>query len=297
MDLHTAQDNFISFLKVERGLALNSIEAYSRDLISFNDYLLEQGVGEVELVTPLQVQGFTLFLSRRNLSHRSQARCLSALRTFFKFLARERYVKTNPMDAVDSPRLSRKLPYFLDESEVETLLAAPDVRTAQGMRDRSMLEVLYATGLRVSELVGLRTHEVNLTVGYLQTVGKGNKERVVPMGTQALQAIRKYVLEARPLLQKGAPSEFLFVSRLGKPMTRQWFWKMIKQCALKAGIGKPISPHVIRHSFATHLLNHGADLRALQMMLGHADISTTQIYTHVTRQRLKEIHKAFHPRP
>jgi integrase/recombinase XerD len=297
MTFEQALDRFMMFLRVERGLAGNTIEAYNRDLISFLDYLEEKCRDDIESIGALVVRGFLVHLGDKGLSNRSQARCVSALRSFFKFLARERYISANPMGTVDAPKISRALPHFLNEQDVERLLKAPREDTPQGVRDRAMLEVLYATGLRVSELVKLKTQEVNFSAGFLQTMGKGSKERIVPLGSEALKAVRIYISESRPRLEKGVRSDFLFISRAGKPMTRQWFWKMIKQYASSAGITKHISPHVVRHSFATHLLNHGADLRSLQMMLGHSDISTTQIYTHITRERLKEIHKAHHPRP
>jgi len=297
MTFEQALDRFMMFLKVERGLAGNTIEAYNRDLVSFLDYLEERHRGAIEDVGALDVRGFLVHLGDRGISNRSQARCVSALRSFFKFLARERHITANPMGTVDAPKIARALPHFLNEEDVEKLLKAPRDDTPQGVRDRAMLEVLYATGVRASELVKLKTQEVNFTAGFLRTMGKGSKERIVPLGSEALKAVRKYIGESRPKLEKGARSDFLFISRAGRPMTRQWFWKMIKNYATSAGITKHISPHVVRHSFATHLLNHGADLRSLQMMLGHADISTTQIYTHITRERLKEIHKTYHPRP
>lgn len=297
MDFDQALDQFLIFLRVERGLSMNTVEAYNRDLIGFADYADGKGCSNVESVQPGDVQGFLAHLSERGLSGRSQARTVSALRTFFKFLARERYVRSNPMGRVGSPKATVALPHFLSEEEVDSILAAPDGSKPEGLRDKAMLEVLYATGLRVSELVGLKVHEVNLAVGYLQTIGKGNKERIVPLGSRAAEAVQRYMREARPFLAKKGRSEFLFLNRRGSPMTRQWFWKMIKKYALLVGISKHISPHVLRHCFATHLLNRGADLRSLQMMLGHADISTTQIYTHVTRERLKEIHRTYHPRP
>jgi integrase/recombinase XerD len=238
-----------------------------------------------------------MHLSEKGLSDRSQARHISSLRVFFKFLAHERWIHSNPMGQMESPKTAQKLPHFLSEEEVEALLQAPDTKTPRGLRDQAMIELLYATGLRVTELLGLKTHEVDLTVGYVRTIGKGKKERIVPVGARALEAIKRYISEVRPLLNAGKRSEYLFLNRNGHALTRQWFWQAIKAYALKAGILKKMSPHVVRHSFATHLLNRGADLRSLQMMLGHADISTTQIYTHLTMDRLKEIHRRYHPRP
>jgi integrase/recombinase XerD len=296
MKFDQALDQFLNFLKVERGLSSNTIEAYSRDLTSFANYAHLRKVEEVESISPLHLRGFMIHLSERGLSERSQARHLSSLRVFFKFLAHERWIQVNPMGQVDSPKTAQKLPHFLSEEEVEALLKAPDTKTQRGLRDQAMIELLYATGLRVTELVGLKTFEVDLMVGYVRTLGKGKKERIVPVGAKALEAIKRYVSEVRPLIDGERRSEYLFLNRKGRPLTRQWFWQAVKAYAIKAGILKKISPHVVRHSFATHLLNRGADLRSLQMMLGHADISTTQIYTHLTRDRLKEIHRRYHPR-
>ena len=297
MNFNEALDYFIMFLKVERGLAQNTIEAYSRDLAKFADFLPEKAQNTIEKINPLNIHSYVADLTEQGLSDRSRARCTSALRTFFKFVTRERFIAVNPMGTIRSPKAMNKLPNFLNEEEVETLLDAPKADNPRGARDKAMLEVLYATGLRVSELIGLKTHEVNTTVGYLQTIGKGNKERVVPLGTKALEVLDLYMHEFRPVLEGKIPSFYIFLSRRGKPMTRQWFWKIIKRYGLQTGITKQISPHVLRHSFATHLLGNGADLRSLQLMLGHADISTTQIYTHITRRRLQEIHRKYHPRP
>jgi integrase/recombinase XerD len=297
MEFDEALDHFLNFIKVERGLASNTIEAYSRDLVSFANYSQQKGVYEVESVTPLHVREFMLHLSEHGLSDRSQTRHISSLRVFFKFIAHERWIPSNPMSRVESHRTAQRLPHFLSEEEVGALLKAPDTKTPKGLRDQAMVELLYATGLRVTELVALKIHELNLMVGYVRTTGKGKKERIVPVGAKALEAIQRYISEVRPAWDAGKRSEYLFLNRNGHGLTRQWFWQAIKVYALKAGIFKKISPHVVRHSFATHLLNRGADLRSLQLMLGHADISTTQIYTHLTRERLKQIHRTYHPRP
>jgi integrase/recombinase XerD len=231
------------------------------------------------------------------LSKRSQARNVSAIKTFFRFLVSEGKMKENPARLVETPRIQQKLPDILSVDEVERLLLQPDVATPLGQRDRAMLELLYATGLRVSELVHLRLLDVNLEAGFVKTLGKGSKERMVPFGEKARQAIKTYLSDGRSALLKEGHPPYLFLNFRGKPLTRQGFWKIIKNHGIMAGIKKNIKPHGLRHSFASHLLEAGADLRSVQLMLGHADITTTQIYTHVTRERLKELHGTCHPRP
>ncbi|HEY5976155.1 MAG TPA: site-specific tyrosine recombinase XerD, partial [Geobacteraceae bacterium] len=242
------------------------------------------------------VVGFITRQKEDGLSPRSRARTLSAIRMFHRFLQVENYATVNPTAIIESPRLVAKLPSVLGGREVEALLAAPTGQEPIEVRDRAMLELLYATGLRVSELVSLRVAGINLAAGYLLTVGKGEKERLVPMGDAARQFLQEYNGTARLQLARGESSPYLFLSRLGKPMSRQAFWNIIKKRARQAGIRQSISPHTLRHSFATHLLENGADLRSVQLMLGHADLSTTQIYTHVTRERLKRLHQQYHPR-
>lgn len=288
-------DQFINYLRLERGLADNTIQAYSRDLSSFARFLEEQGLSPLS-VSRDQIIEYLSSL-KRSLSVRSIARSISATRMFFRFLASEGHILENPARLLETPRLSRKLPDVLSTDEVERLLVRPDPSTPHGIRDRAMLELLYATGLRVSELINLTVLNVNLESGYIRTLGKGAKERLVPMGGKAIVAVRDYLLEGRPQMVRGANLPTLFLNFRGRPLTRQGFWKIIKQYGRTAGIKKEITPHTIRHSFASHLLEGGADLRAVQVMLGHEDISTTQIYTHVTRDKLRELHEKYHPRP
>jgi integrase/recombinase XerD len=288
-------DQFLNHLRVERGLAANSILAYSRDLAGFCDFLEKKNI-EVLEVTREDLSAYMDMLGSA-LSRRSAARALSALRQFFRFLVLVGKIKTSPAKLLDTPKIPLRLPGVLSPSEVELLLSQPDPSTPIGDRDRAMLELLYATGLRVSELVKLKIQNINLDGGFVRTMGKGSKERVIPMGTKAIEALREYLLDGRPALLKKRASRYLFLNQRADGMTRQGFWKIIRQYGKKAGIEKDITPHLLRHSFASHMLEYGADLRAVQVMLGHADISTTQIYTHVTRERLKEVHAKCHPRP
>jgi len=296
--LEPALDLFLAHIRVEKGLSANSVEAYARDVRRYLDDLSAAGVGDWGAVTRVQVQAHLARLLERGISARSQARALSAIRGFHRLLAAERIAPADPTDEVDAPRGARRLPQLLSRAEVERLLAAPAaVRTAAGVRDRAMLELLYATGLRVSELVTLDLNQVNLESRVLLARGKGDKERLVPVGTPAAQAIRAYLAGgARERLLRGRKSRDLFVTGRGSRMTRQGFWKLIRRYARSAGIRRAISPHKLRHSFATHLLEGGADLRAVQAMLGHADVTTTQIYTHVDRTHVKRLYDRFHPR-
>ncbi len=287
--------NYLNYLQVERGLASNTVEAYRRDLGEFLSYVRSrkwtlQGVGKQELAGYIQhLYG--------HVSARSVMRKVASLHSFFRFLLLDGYLQEDPSETLQSPKVWRSLPEYLSEEEVERLLEQPDLSAPYGLRDRAMLEVLYATGLRVSELVGIRTEEINFELGCLRTLGKGSKERIVPLGGAAVRFIQEYLKEARQhFLRKRRASPFLFVTQQGDSMTRQYFWMLVRKYGKRIGIEKKISPHVLRHSFATHLLDHGADLRAVQMMLGHADISTTQIYTHVSRERLKRIYQKHHPR-
>ncbi len=288
-------DQFIHHLRVERGLAENTIQSYSRDLARFLRFLEERELSP-PAVTRNDLMDYMAALDGE-LSRRSSARNLSALRMFFRFLVSEGKMTQSPARHLDSPKLPLKLPNILSRAEVESLLAQPRTRDCLGQRDKAMLEVLYATGLRVSELVGLKIPQINLEAGFVRTMGKGAKERMVPMGVKAIEALRIYLFDGRVTLLKKGGAPYLFLNMRGGPLTRQGFWKIIKKHGLQAGIPKKITPHLLRHSFASHLLECGADLRAVQIMLGHADISTTQIYTHVTRERLKEVHKRHHPRP
>lgn len=287
---------FLNYLAIERGLAANTLEAYRRDLQGYLAFLEREGIHSLAEVTPAPVARYLWHLKDQGRSPRTTARHLSAIRTFHRFLFAEGFLPGNPTEHLDSPRLKRNLPQILSVEEVERLLQTPHPVEPTGLRDKAMLELLYATGLRVTELVTLKLSEVNLVVGYVRCRGKGSKERIVPIGTQAVRWVKRYLEEARPVLAKGRSSPYLFLGRGGKALTRQGFWKLLKAYVRAAGIGKRVSPHTLRHSFATHLLERGADLRALQLMLGHADISTTEIYTHLDRARLKEIYDRFHPR-
>ena len=288
-------DQFTHHLRVEQGLAKNTIESYSRDLVRYFDFLEKRNQAPAA-ASQVDVMEYVSSLAG-TLSVRSIARNLSALKMFYRFLVSEGKTESNPTRLLSAPKLPRRLPGVLSTEEVDKLLCQPDSSTERGMRDRAMLELLYATGLRVSELVNLKMNNVNLEAGYVRTVGKGSKERMVPMGGKALEALREYLDHGRAGFLKKRSSSHLFLGPRGKPLTRQGFWKIIKRYGLSAGIRKSITPHALRHSFASHLLERGADLRSVQIMLGHADIATTQIYTHVTRERLKQIHEKHHPRP
>jgi integrase/recombinase XerD len=285
---------FLDYLAVEKGLAKNSLSAYATDLRKFGGWLGDQSL-ELDRVERIHIVRYFQSLRKAGISARSVARSLAAIRGLFRFLVAERHLKNEPTENLENPKLWSTLPKSLQSSEVEALLAAPDVTTPEGLRDRAMLELLYATGLRVSELIKVRIDEVVMDAGFLRTMGKGSKERIVPFGDTARQAMIDYSEKARSHFAKDNDPH-LFLSQRGRPMTRQSFWMKVAKYARLARIKSHISPHVLRHSFATHLLENGADLRSVQMMLGHADISTTQIYTHVTRARLQRMYEAFHPR-
>jgi integrase/recombinase XerD len=290
-----AFQNYLNHLQVERGLAVNTVEAYRRDLLEFFAFL-EAQKWSLEAVRKQELAQYLQHLYG-HLSGRSVMRKIASLRSFFRFLLLDGYLQHDPAETLESPRTWRTLPKYLTEGEVEQLLEQPDLTTPHGLRDRAMLEVLYATGLRVSELVRIRLEEMNLEGGWIRAFGKGSKERIVPVGNAAVTLVRQYLEESRGhFLRKRAPSPYLFLTQQGRPMTRQYFWMLVTKYGSQVGGGRKLSPHVLRHSFATHLLEHGADLRAVQLMLGHADISTTQIYTHVTRERLKQIYDKHHPR-
>lgn len=294
--MHHLLDRFLHYLIVEKGLSKNTIEAYNHSLNRFLDHLREKGVGEIKDISKFDIRGFLLVLKRRGLSSKTIVRNLVAIRSFIRFLNEEGILNVNPAEEIESPKITKTLPQILSLEEVEQLLEKPDIKTPLGMRDRAMLEILYAAGMRVSELTQLPVNHVNLEAGYVILYGKGSKERIVPLGSEAMKWIQRYLEEARESLLKRRESPFLFINRSGKRMSRQQFWKNIKTYGRGAGIRKRITPHLIRHSFASHLLERGADLRSVQMMLGHVDISTTQIYTHVTGERLKKIHRRYHPR-
>lgn len=287
---------FINYLTVEKGLSPNTLESYARDLRNYAGFLANAGITDPRATGRGEIKGFIEHLRRGGLSSSSAARALVAVKGLHRFMLMEKLTDKDPTEALESPRKGLVLPHFLTSPEVEALLAAPKGDTPEAMRDRAMFELLYAAGLRASELVGAKAGDVEFEVGYINVFGKGSKGRVVPLNDTAITAVKLYYQTARPMLLKGRQSNFLFVTRRGGGMTRQSFWKIIKKYAALAGITKDVSPHVLRHSFATHLLEHGADLRAVQMMLGHSDIVTTQIYTHVEVSRLKKLHKEFHPR-
>jgi integrase/recombinase XerD len=289
-------DLFLQYLQVEKGLSRNTLDAYSRDVGRYLEFLGGRGVSAVDGIRSIDVASFLQKLRDDGLGPRSRARAISAVRMFHRFLIIENYGDVNPAAIIEAPRSMHKLPGILTAREVERLLAAPADSGASSIRDRAMLELIYATGLRASELVSLKIRDVNLDAGYLMTMGKGEKERLVPIGESARRALTAYLAQVRNRAAGGHAAGHLFLSRLGRKMSRQAFWNMIKKRSCEAGIVKNISPHTLRHSFATHLLENGADLRSVQIMLGHADLSTTQIYTHITRERLKRMHEEFHPR-
>jgi integrase/recombinase XerD len=294
--LDAALDLFLSHVRVEKGLAPNSVEAYGRDLRRYVEHLESMGLASWEQVGRTEVRAHLAELVRRGISPRSQARALSAIRSLHALLYAEKLAPSNATDEIAAPRAGRKLPEPLSRADVERLLAAPDVRRPAGRRDRAMLELLYATGLRVSELVSLELNDVDLESRVLVARGKGSKERLVPVGAPAAEAVKLYLAGARAALLGGRRSKDLFVTPRGRRMTRQGMAKLLSRHARGAGIRRPISPHKLRHSFATHLLEGGADLRAVQAMLGHADVTTTQIYTHVDRSHARRLHERFHPR-
>lgn len=286
-------DDFVDFLSVERRHSHNTVMAYRHDILCFLEFLKGRAVQEA---APSDIRAYLLSLDRDGLSARSQARRLSSLKTFYKYLLYENLVAENPADILESPKLWRRLPGVLSIRDVDALLSSPDEAKPDGKRNKAMLEVLYAAGLRVTELVSLKIRDLNLEAGYLKSMGKGSKERLVPLGKKARDATRLYILSARPGFLKGRESPDLFITNRGTRMTRQGFWKIIKAYAMQAGIKVPVSPHTLRHAFATHLLEGGADLRSVQAMLGHADISTTQIYTHILQRQMKSVFDKCHPR-
>lgn len=289
-------DNFINYLSVERGLADNTLLAYRRDLNKYAAQLDARGIKAAAQVKREDVTEFIFHEKDAGLSTSSICRSLAAIKMFHRFLVRERLAPADPTNLVDTPKLWKKIPDVLSQSEVESIINATRGRKPQQVRDLAMMELFYASGMRVSELASLKVENLNFDVGYVRCLGKGRKERVIPIGKQSRDAVKKYCDLVRPKFLKSRLSSDLFLSRLGRKMSRQAIWQLIKQYAKKANITKTIKPHTLRHTFATHLLQHGADLRSVQEMLGHADISTTQIYTHVDRDRLKTVHKQFHPR-
>lgn len=295
--MKTLVDEFLNYLSVERGLSKNTISAYGSDLGRFTAHLAAHGIDDPDHVKRQDIMDYMLKLKDNRISSNSISRALVAIKMFYKFLVRERLAKDDVAGVLESPKLIRPLPDVMNIQEIDKLLAVPDVRQWKGIRDRAALELMYATGMRVSELVELTMDGLNLEVGFIKCRGKGDKERIVPIGKLAKEAIERYIDKVRPKLQKkGAANQHLFLSRLGRKVSRVSFWNMVKTNVRLARIKKDVTPHTLRHSFATHLLERGADLRVVQEMLGHADISTTQIYTHINKERLKLIHKQFHPR-
>jgi len=284
-------DAFIGHLRAERNLAANTVEAYGRDLTEYLRF-----VKNPARISPDAVNEHLSRLRSRGLSHRSQARHLAAIRMFHRFLKLEEHAESDPTENIETPRLQKKLPVFLTVEEMDRLLRAPDAKTPEGQRDQAMMEVLYATGMRVSELVKLTTADIQLEAGYVIAFGKGRKERIIPLGSRAIASVKAYLAGPRVTLLKGKQTRALFVTRLGRAFTRQGFWKLLGRYVRAAGLSKKISPHKLRHSFATHLVERGADLRAVQAMLGHADLGTTQIYTHVNRARIRAVYDQHHPR-
>ncbi|KPJ93116.1 MAG: recombinase XerD [Gammaproteobacteria bacterium SG8_15] len=298
--LHPASEQqletFIDAIWMERGLSENTLNAYRADLSGLAKWLYAQYQLELLQVSRSQILEYLTCRVNQGIKSRSTARLLSSIKRFYQYCVREQLIKTDPSDRIDAPKLGRSLPKYLSEAEVEALLDSPDLKDPLGVRDRTMLELLYATGLRVSELVALKIDQINLRQGVVRVQGKGNKERLVPLGEEAQSWLEQYLSDARHQITPAAASDYVFTTRRQSAMTRQAFWYLVKRYANKVGIKKHLTPHTLRHCFATHLLNHGADLRVVQMLLGHSDLSTTQIYTHVARERLRSLHAAHHPR-
>lgn len=300
INLHTQQllDKFLDALWAERGLSKNTLEAYERDLRIFYEWLSKTDPhAQLEAVTRADIQAYLAHRLEADTKSRTTARSLSSFRQFYLYLVREGIRETSPVELIAAPKQGKPLPDTLSEDEVDALLEAPELSSPQGLRDRAMLELLYATGLRVSELISIQLMNISLQNGVVKVLGKSNKERLVPLGEEALNWLNQYLQDARPELMHGRGTcEQVFVTNRGQGMTRQAFWYLTKKHAMTARISRKISPHTLRHAFATHLLNHGADLRVVQLLLGHSNLSTTQIYTHVAQARLQDIHKTHHPR-
>jgi len=288
---------FLNYIAVEKGLSKNTILAYGTDLKHFASYMDSRGIKDIDKINRQHITTYLLSLKDGGIGGNSISRALVAVKMFYRFLVQERLVKEDVAGILESPKLIRTLPSVLNFAEVEKILSGPDLRDPVGIRDKAAIELMYATGMRVSEMVELSVEGMNMDVGFVRCRGKGDKERIVPVGGKAKEAIARYKEKVRPKLSVKKQDNHLFLSRLGRKISRQTFWKMIKKYAKLARIKKDITPHTLRHSFATHLLERGADLRVVQEMLGHSDISTTQLYTHINRERLKSIHKQFHPRP
>lgn len=289
-------ERFIHYLAVERGLSQNTLESYQRDLIGYTNFLIKGGLRDVNQTRRTSVIAYLAELQNNGRATSTISRNLASIRAFYGFLLRDGLIDGDPTANLESPKIEKRLPHVLSVQDVEALLDAPDLRESAGLRDKAMLELLYATGIRVSELVSLNTDDINLNMGFLKCYGKGAKERIIPLGSVALKSLQDYAERSRRQLLRSKEETSLFLNHHGQRLTRQGFWKIIKKYAKQANIKKDITPHTLRHSFATHLLENGADLRSVQEMLGHADISTTQIYTHITKSRLKEVYAKTHPR-
>lgn len=287
---------YLDYLIIEKGLSENSLESYSSDLAQFICFLEANKITHLNNVKTVVILAWMVNLSKNGLSAKSRARHLVAVRGLYKFLIQENIGTINPVKDVEIPKTGLALPKIMSIKEVETLLDAPDIKKPRGMRNSAMMEIMYGAGLRVSELIQLRMQDINLEANFVRVIGKGSKERIVPIGSPARKATQLWIKNGRPFLLKKTASRFLFVARAGQPMTRQSFWKIIKKYTLMANIRQSVTPHTLRHSFATHLLEGGADLRSVQTMLGHSDISTTQIYTHISKDYLRKMHQQFHPR-
>jgi integrase/recombinase XerD len=295
MALEADVRTFLSYLRVEKGLSDNTIQSYRRDMLKFVGFLDKQNLVTAKIQRQ-DVVDFLAMLYKRRLDSRSVARHLVTIRHFFRFSLLEGFIKEDPAATIESPKFRQSLPYFLSVEEVERLLAQPDTSSAIGLRDKAIIELMYSTGIRVSELAGIRVGDLQMEAGCLRCIGKGNKERLLPVGKKALAVVEAYMKKSRPELLRDNASANLFLNQRGRPMDRVMIWKMMGRYGRKAALRKPLKPHTLRHSFATHLLDRGADLRSVQIMLGHSDISTTQIYTHVVEERLKQVYKAHHPR-
>ena len=294
--INQAIDDYIIFLTVEKGASGNTIEAYSNDVRKFAQYLEDAGIRRWAQVDTATVRGYLAWMQNESLTNTTRARNVAALTSFFRFLYMEKYTEHNLGELLDTPRKEKVLPKYLTVEEVERLMDAPDVTTPHGCRDKAMLELLYASGLRVSELITLKLSDISFEMAYVRCFGKGAKERIIPLGRYALAALEQYINHCRPKVDNNWQTDTLFLNKNGKGLSRQGFWKLIKKYGKEAGIVTDITPHVLRHSFATHLLSNGADLRAIQEMLGHADIATTQIYTHLLGEQMLDVYKSAHPR-
>ena len=291
--MKTLITEFSDYLRIEKRYSPHTVSGYCRDLARFSNFSRDR---KVDSLKTGDIREFLIFLREQGLSRASIARCLSSIKSFFKYLCLDKQLENNPAEILNTPKSYRNLPNVLSSEDIDNLLNCPDKMSLLGLRDKAMLEILYATGLRVSELVNLKVGELDLEVGCIRTMGKGSKERIIPIGSMAKKAVNEYILKSRPVLLKGQNAKEIFITKRGACMTRQGFWKLLKKYASRANIRGSVSPHILRHAFATHLLERGADLRSVQQMLGHSDISTTQIYTHILRERLLEIHQQFHPR-